>query len=218
MVEDPTAPVGRAVAEALLEIGAVVLRPQEPFTWASGLRAPIYCDNRLTISYPRVRRLICDGFAEILRREGSAPEAVVGTATAGIPHAAWLAERLDAPMAYVRAKPKEHGKAALLEGRLEPGAQVVVVEDLVSTGGSSIAAVEATEAAGVEVRAVLAIFTYGLPSATAAFARRGLPLHTLTTYDEVAAAARARGALSADDLEMLAAWQADPQTWSAERG
>ncbi|GIV60912.1 orotate phosphoribosyltransferase [Rhodocaloribacter litoris] len=204
----------RRIAGDLLEIGAVVLAPERPFTWASGLRAPVYCDNRLTLAYPPVRRRIAEGFHTLLQAQGLAPEAVVGTATAGIPHAAWLAERLDLPMAYARAKPKAHGRGNQVEGRIEAGQRVVVVEDLVSTGGSSVAVVEALQAVGADVLAVLAIFSYRLPAAEAAFAAAGVPLFTLTDFDTLLATARARGALAPEAVAVLEAWRQDPERWS----
>ena len=204
----------RHLAEELLGIGAVVLAPDDPFRWASGLHAPIYCDNRLTLGYPRLRRALTDGFAALLRRHALAPDVVVGTATAGIPHAAWLADRLDLPMAYVRSKAKAHGRQNQIEGRLAEGQRVVVVEDLVSTGGSSLAAVEAVRAAGVEVLAVVAIFTYGLPGTAEQFAEAGVPLFTLTNFGALLEAAAAHEALSAEALDSLRAWQRAPAAWS----
>lgn len=211
---DPSPGPARRLAAALLRIEAVAFSPEEPYTWASGLRSPIYCDNRVTMAYPPVRRSITEGFAEILAREGIAPEAVVGTATAGIPHAAWLAGRLDLPMAYVRSKAKAHGRGNRVEGRLEAGANVVVVEDLVSTGGSSVAVVEALRTAGVRVEAVLAIFSYGLPAAREAFARAAVPLHTLTDFATLLDVARETGALAPEAVASLEAWRRDPEAWS----
>ena len=211
---DPSPGPARRLAAALLGIEAVAFSPEEPYTWASGLRSPIYCDNRVTMAYPSVRRSITEGFAGILAREGFAPEAVVGTATAGIPHAAWLAGRLDLPMAYVRSKAKTHGRGNRVEGRLEAGANVIVVEDLVSTGGSSVAVVEALRAVGVRVEAVLAIFSYGLPAAREAFARAAVPLHTLTDFATLLDVARETGALTPEAVASLEAWRRDPEAWS----
>ena len=153
------------LASDLLRIGAVKLSPEAPFTWASGLRSPVYCDNRLTIGHPEVRRRITDGFVEIIRTAGLQPEVIAGTATAGIPHAAWLADRLGLPMVYVRSKAKGHGTSSRIEGPVDPGRRVLLVEDLVSTGGSSVTALEALREAGFEVRDVLAIYTYGFTRA-----------------------------------------------------
>jgi orotate phosphoribosyltransferase len=206
----------RVLATDLLDIGAVLLRPDAPFTWASGLVAPIYCDNRLTLAHPPVRRRIASGFAETLAREGLAPEVVAGTATAGIPHAAWLAERLDRPMAYVRGAAKGHGRQNRIEGQVDDGQRVVLVEDLISTGGSSMAAVEALREAGATVEAVLAIFSYAFDAAHARFAEAGVPLHVLTTFPALVAVAAERGDLSDADRATLARWRANPEGWSAD--
>jgi orotate phosphoribosyltransferase len=192
----------------------VLLRPDAPFTWASGLQSPIYCDNRLTLSDPAVRRRLTDGFLAVLAREGLVPDVVAGTATAGIPHAAWLADRLEKPLVYVRASPKGYGRGNQIEGRLGEGARVVLVEDLVSTGGSSLAAVETLCAAGAEVRAVVAVFSYGLARAEEAFRVAGVPLFALSDYDALLTAARAEGRLDDGALAALRAWREDPQAWS----
>lgn len=205
----------RWLAEQLLAIGAVVLSPDQPFTWASGLRSPVYCDNRLTLSYPPVRRAIAAGFASHIEAEKLTPDVIAGTATAGIPHAAWLAERLDLPMVYVRSKPKAHGKGNQIEGRLQPGQRVVLIEDLVSTGGSSLEAVGALREAGVAVRAVLGIFSYGLPIAAQRFAEAHVPLHTLTSFSTLLAVAAESEALTPDALAKLQTWNQDPAAWSA---
>lgn len=208
-------PLARRLAEALLDIGAVALAPDDPFTWTSGLRAPIYCDNRLTLAHPEVRRLITDGFAACVAEQQLHPDVVAGTATAGIPHAAWLADRLDLPMAYVRSKPKTHGRGNQIEGQVEGGQRVVLVEDLISTGGSALEAVGALRDAGAEVVAVLAIFSYGFPRAAAGFAEADVPLHVLTSFDALLAAAQEHGYLTSEALAQLHAWQHDPQAWSA---
>lgn len=208
--------LGRQVAADLLSIGAVLLRPDDPFTWSSGLRAPIYCDNRLTMIHPPVRRRIARGLARIIEAHGLAPEVVVGTATAGIPHAAWLAERLDLPMAYARGARKAHGRENRIEGRVEGGQRAVVVEDLVSTGGSAWAAVEALRATGAEVTAVLAIFSYGLAAATRRFAPAAPPLYTLTDLETLLSVAREEERLDDPALKALRDWRRDPEGW-AER-
>ena len=210
----PTDASREAVARDLLRLGAVLLRPDDPFTWASGLRAPIYCDNRLTLSDPAARRRLTDGFAEVLDREGLSPDVIAGTATAGIPHAAWLADRLEKPMVYVRSSPKGHGRGNRVEGRLDVGARVVLVEDLVSTGGSSLAAFEALRAAGIEVLAVVAIFSYGLARAHDAFRAAALPLFTLSDYEALLDVAQADGRLGAEAVAALRAWRENPQAWS----
>lgn len=214
----PADPSRAAVARDLLRLGAVALRPDAPFTWASGRRAPIYCDNRLTLSEPAARRRLTDGFAAVLAHEGLTPDVIAGTATAGIPHAAWLADRLEKPLVYVRAKAKEHGRGNLIEGRVDDGARVVLVEDLISTGGSSLAAVEALRAAGAGVLAVVAIFTYGLHAAARAFRAAHVPLFTLSDYDALLAVAEADGAFGDEAIAALHAWREDPEAWSAEYG
>lgn len=214
MGERKTKGLDNAIAGALLEIGAVSLRPETPFTWASGLKSPIYCDNRLTMAYPQVRRQIRDGFTTLLQEHAISPDAIAGTATAGIPHAAWLADRLDLPMAYVRSAAKSHGQGKRIEGLISPGQDVVVVEDLVSTGESSIQVVEAIREAGARVLCVLAIFTYGLPQAGAAFERSGVPLITLTTYASLLEVALEEERIGGGTLETLQEWQQDPRAWS----
>jgi orotate phosphoribosyltransferase len=208
----------RRIAASLLDIGAVELRPSDPFTWSSGLVAPIYCDNRLTIAYPRVRRAIRDGFVEILREEGLSSATVVGTATAGIPHAAWLADAVDAPMAYVRSSAKGHGQGARIEGTVGEGTDVVVVEDLISTGGSALDAVAALRDVGARVRAVLAIFSYELDVADAAFDDANVSRHVLTGFNILTDVAHERGDLSAAELATLSEWRSDPEAWSVAHG
>ena len=206
------------IAHDLLEIGAVALRPDRPFTWASGRKSPVYTDNRLTLAYPAVRARIAAAFAEVTEGEALEPDVIAGTATAGIPHAALLAERLGLPLAYVRSSAKAHGKGNQIEGRVEAGQRVVIVEDLVSTGGSALAAAEAVRAAGAEPVAVVAVFSYGLDAAQDAFREAGVPLHVLTTYDQLAEVAAETGALAPEHLAVLQAWRRDPSGWSAERG
>jgi orotate phosphoribosyltransferase len=213
-IPDPLSSTAAALAADLLSIGAVALSPSRPFTWASGLLSPIYCDNRLTLAHPPIRRRIRDGFAGALREAGADPTLIVGTATAGIPHAAWLADHLDLPMAYARSTAKAHGRGNRIEGRVPEGATAVVVEDLISTGGSSVAAVEAVREAGARVAAVLAIFTYGLPDATLSFERAGVPLVCLTDLETLLSVAAAQQRLSAEELEILLDWRRDPHAWS----
>lgn len=226
---DPTAAVSsvddgeqpdrsRDIAAALLDIGAVELRPSNPFTWSSGLVAPIYCDNRLTLSHPRVRRAIRDGFAQVLRQQSVSAATVAGTATAGIPHAAWLAEAIDRPMAYVRSSAKGHGQGARIEGVVEAGDEVVLVEDLISTGGSALDAVSALREGGATVPAVLAIFSYELDAAQRAFEAADVPRHVLTTFPTLIDVAHERDDLSAAELNVLRAWRDDPEAWSLDHG
>jgi orotate phosphoribosyltransferase len=208
----------REIARSLMEIGAVSLRADPPFKWASGRFAPIYCDNRLLMAYPDLRRRVAESFAAAVREQGWEPEIVAGTATAGIPHAAWLADLLDLPMVYVRGSAKGHGKGRRIEGLMDKGRRVVLIEDLVSTGGSSIDAAQALVDAEAELLVVAAIFTYGLPVAAARFAEAGIALTTLTSFDELMEEALSLGKLSAAHKAILADWQRDPSAWSAERG
>ena len=170
------------IAKDLLDIQAVFLRPNEPFTWASGIKSPIYCDNRLTLSYPNVRDDIEQGLAKLIREYYPECECLMGTATAGIAHAALVANILGLPMGYVRGGAKSHGRNNRIEGLVKPGMKVIVVEDLISTGGSSLECVDALKDAGCEVIGMVAIFTYGLPKATANFNDKQCSFHTFRTY------------------------------------
>lgn len=194
------------IARQLLTIGAVELRPENPFTWASGVQSPIYCDNRLTMSYPEVRKEIAKGLTELIEEFYPECEVVAGTATAGIPHAAWVSDRLNLPMVYVRSKPKEHGQGNMVEGKIETGKKVVVVEDLISKGGSVLQAAEGLKAAGFEVLGIAAIFTYDLPQSIEAITAAGFTFHTLTDFPALVEEARASGAIQEKDLPMLADW------------
>lgn len=203
------------IAENLLEIGAVALRPHQPFTWTSGIKSPIYCDNRLTMSYPAIRDLIAESFAALIREAYPEAEVIAGTATAGIPHAAFAAQKLGLPMAYIRDKAKGHGKENQIEGLIKPGQKVVVIEDLISTGGSSLKAALAVREAGAEPLAVLAIFSYQLDKAVSAFAEAGIPLQTLSNYSALIDVAVKRGDIKAEDLELLKSWRKDPASFGA---
>lgn len=214
----PGADRARAIAEALLEVEAVKLRPADPFTWSSGLVAPIYCDNRLTIAHPLVRRRIRDAFVAVLERAGLLPATIAGTATAGIPHAAWLAEAVDQPMAYVRSAAKEHGTGARIEGRVEAGDEVVVLEDLISTGGSALDAVAALREKGATVKAVLAIFSYQLDTAEAAFEEKSVARHVLTDFATLIDVAHTQNRLADEELDALKTWRRDPAVWSVDHG
>lgn len=200
-------PLQDEIACKLLEIEAVFLRPNDLFTWASGIKSPIYCDNRMTMSYPEVRRMICDGFADLVKKHFSDVEVLAGTATAGIPHAAWLAEKLDLPMAYIRSSSKGHGRTNRIEGKLEPGQKVLIIEDLISTGGSSLNAVEAVKEAGGEVLGVLAIFTYQLDKALQAFEKEEVKLYTLSNYDTLISVALEKKLIKQEDMEFLQNWK-----------
>lgn len=191
------------IAEKLLEIEAIFLRPEDPFTWASGIKSPIYCDNRVSLSYPAVRDYIRDCFVELIQEKYSSLDAVAGVATAGIPHASLIADKMQIPMAYVRSANKEHGRSNQIEGKLEPGSKLVVVEDLISTGGSSLKAVEALREAGFEVMGLVAIFSYGLQKAQDAFAKAKLDYHTLSDYDTLVELAFKSGKVNEADLKIL---------------
>lgn len=207
----------RRIAQDLIDIGAVSFAPDKPFTWSSSLLSPVYCDNRMTLGHPHVRRRIRDAFIEAMERNALKPDVLAGTATAGIPHAAWLAEALELPMVYVRSKPKAHGKGTQIEGPLQADQRVVVIEDLVSTGGSSISAVEALRAADAKVLAVLCIFSYGLEEAGEAFAGVGVPLHTLTDFHQLLQVARRDRVLSEAGAASVEAWREDPWAWTHQR-
>lgn len=201
------------IADSLLDIGAVALRPHQPFTWTSGIQSPIYCDNRLTMSYPEIRDLIAESFAALICSTYPEAEVIAGTATAGIPHAAFASQKLGLPMAYIRDKAKGHGKENQIEGLIKPGQKVVVIEDLISTGGSSIKAAQAVRDAGAEPLAVLAIFSYQLDKAAQAFAAAGLPLQTLSNYTALVDVAVKRGDIQPEDLELLRSWRQDPASF-----
>lgn len=171
------------ITRMLLQIEAVQIRTDNYFTWTSGIKSPIYCDNRLTMSHPEVRHKIVDAFIHLLNENDWQPENIAGCATAGIPHAAWLAERLNLPMVYVRSSPKGHGKGNQIEGIVKPGQKVVVIEDLISTGGSSLETVRVLQEAGAVVLGVLAIFSYGLDKAKENFKHENVPMMTITGYD-----------------------------------
>lgn len=203
-----------SIAEALLSIGAVALQPEQPFTWASGMRSPIYCDNRLIMGHPDIRALTTDAFKSKMSVLGLHPDVIAGTATAGIPHAAWLADALSLPMVYVRSSPKAHGRKNQVEGSLAKGQSVVVIEDLISTGMSSVAVVDVLKEAGVRVEAVLAIFSYGFDRAEIAFEEAGVACHTLTNFNALLDAAKAKGHLGPDAIKTMQSWQNDPQGWS----
>ncbi|PAE14260.1 orotate phosphoribosyltransferase [Niallia circulans] len=201
------------IAEQLLEIKAVFLQPNDPFTWSSGLKSPIYCDNRLTLSYPKVRKNIASGLAGLIKEKFPETEVVAGTATAGIPHAAWVSDLLDLPMAYVRSKAKEHGKGNQIEGKVEKGQKVVVVEDLISTGGSVITAVNSLREAGCEVLGVVAIFTYELPKGKELLGEAEITAYSLTDYTSLLDVAQKKGYIQEGDLASLNAWKESPENW-----
>ncbi len=200
-------------ASKLLNVKAIKLQPNDPFTWASGWKSPFYCDNRKTLSYPALRSYVKIELAHAILENFSQAEAVAGVATGAIAQGALVAEELGLPFAYVRSKPKDHGLENLIEGELKPGAKVVVVEDLISTGGSSLKAVEALRKAGFEVVGMVASYTYGFPVAAKAFADAGVRLETLTDYDHVVAQALETGYIAAEDVELLHQWRKNPSEW-----
>ncbi|BBD90262.1 orotate phosphoribosyltransferase [Staphylococcus caprae] len=199
--------MAKEIAKALLDIEAVSLSPNDLYTWSSGIKSPIYCDNRITLGYPLVRNAIRDGLARLIEKHFSEVEIVSGTATAGIPHAAYLSEKMELPMNYVRSKSKSHGKQNQIEGAKSEGKKVVVIEDLISTGGSSVTAVEALRDAGADVLGVVAIFTYGLKKADDVFKEAGIPFYTLSNYNELIEVAREEGKISEEDIQTLVDWR-----------
>ena len=205
--------VAREVAEYLLEIKAVVLNPSQPFTWASGLKSPIYCDNRKTLSYPRVRTFIKTAFADILSEEFEEAEVIAGVATAGIPHGILVADVLNLPFVYVRDKPKGHGLENLIEGKIDSGQKVVVIEDLISTGGSSLKAVQALREAGAEVMGLGAIFTYGFEKSVKAFELAKCPFFTLSSYEILLDKAIENDYVKPNDKAELLKWYQAPEAW-----
>lgn len=205
----------REIAEALLEIEAVSLQPDNPFTWSSGMKSPIYCDNRLTLSYPSIRRKVAEGLKRLINEHYPGAEMISGTATAGIPHAAWVSELLDLPMSYVRSKAKGHGKGNQIEGKVTEGQKVVVVEDLISTGGSVIEAVEALRAAGCEVLGVVSIFTYGLEKGTQQLKDANITAYSLTDFTVLATIAEEKGLITGENQKSMVQWQKNPAEWLA---
>lgn len=205
----------REVAANLLDIQAVFLRPEEPFTWASGIKSPIYCDNRLALSYPQKRSVVVDGFVELIQKNYPQADCLMGTATAGIPWAAMTADKMNLPMGYVRSSNKTHGKENKIEGKFSAGDKVVIVEDLISTGGSVQGVVEALREAGAIVLGVVAIFTYELPKATKTFQDLNVPFSTLSNYSELIQVALEKAYIKESDLAKLNAWKQDPsdETW-----
>jgi orotate phosphoribosyltransferase len=203
----------KEIAKSLLQIKAIKLNPANPFTWASGWRSPIYCDNRKILSYPAVREQIAEAFARIIAERYPEAEVIAGVATGAIAHGVLAAEKLGKPFIYVRSAPKSHGLANQVEGEVKPGAKVVVVEDLVSTGGSSLNAVQALRDAGVEVLGMVAIFTYGFPKAEENFTQNNVELTTLSNYEAMIAQAAGQGYVQDSELETLKEWRKAPEKW-----
>lgn len=200
-------------AEKLLHIKAIKLQPENPFTWASGWKSPFYCDNRKTLSYPELRNFVKIELSRIVAEEFPECNAIAGVATGAIPQGALVADELHLPFVYVRSKPKDHGLENLIEGELRPGMKVVVIEDLISTGGSSLKAVDAIRRNGCEVIGMVASYTYGFDVAKKAFEEADVRLITLTNYEAVVKAAVASGYIQEDAVEVLDTWRKDPAHW-----
>ena len=203
------------IAKDLLKIKAVFFRPEEPFTWASGIKSPVYCDNRLTLTAPEVRLDVENGLAELIRMHFPEAEVLMGTSTAGIAHAAITAHLMNLPMGYVRSGAKDHGRQNQIEGKLEPGAKVVVVEDLISTGGSVIEVVNVLREAGADVLGVVSIFTYGMKKGLERLAEANVTNHSLTNFDVIADVAAEEGYIKPEDVARLIAFRNNPsdESW-----
>ncbi|MDO5301201.1 MAG: orotate phosphoribosyltransferase [Tissierellia bacterium] len=209
---------GSQIAQVLLDIEAVLLSPNKPFTWASGIKSPIYCDNRLILSHPRERTVVEEALAGAIQEHYPQAEAILGTATAGIPHASIVAHLLDLPGGFIRSKAKDHGTGKKVEGAFRPGQKVVVVEDLLSTGGSSIEAAQSARKEGLEVLGVAALFTYELKESREKFQEAKLDYHALATFTDLTQVALKRGLLDEKHLEALARWRENPrdEAWILE--
>jgi orotate phosphoribosyltransferase len=209
--------VALEIAARLLQIKAIKLSPKTPFTWASGLKSPIYCDNRVLLSYPDIRSFVADRLVE--KAAGFGPiDVVAGVATAGIPHGALMADRMGLPFIYVRSKAKEHGRQNMIEGEVSAGQRILVVEDLISTGGSSLQAVESLKAEKLDVAGVIAIFSYQFPKAHHAFAEANCKFDTLSNYQALLEVAQSQHYISEDEIQALQNWSADPSAWSQALG
>ncbi len=206
-----------ALASFLLQIKAIKLNPANPFTWASGLKSPIYCDNRVTLSYPQVRTFIREGFVKMCLDKFGKPDVIAGVATGGIPQGALVAQELGLPFVYVRSEKKSHGMNNQIEGVINSGQSVVIIEDLVSTGKSSLNAVEALREKGAIIKGMLAIFTYGMDVATENFKNNKCDLFTLTNYNALIQKAAEENYIRENDLASLLEWKNNPQAWSDAR-
>ncbi len=200
-------------ASYLLQSKAIKLEPAKPFTWASGWKSPIYCDNRITLSYPEIRAFIRDEFVNLIKKKYGVPDVIAGVATGAIAQGVLVAEKMGVPFVYVRPAPKSHGRENLIEGELGEDKNVVVVEDLISTGGSSLKAVNALRDAGANVLGMVAIFTYGFPVAVKNFSDSNCILDTLSNYDRMLETALSSGYIKPDELEVLKKWRLDPENW-----
>ena len=209
----------KQIAKDLLSIGAVFFRPQEPFTWASGIKSPVYCDNRLTLTAPQVRNDVETGLAKLIRQHYPEVQVLMGTSTAGIAHAAITAHLLDLPMGYVRSGAKDHGRQNQIEGKLEKGQKVVVVEDLISTAGSVLEVVEVLREAGADVLGIVSIFTYGMKKGLDRLAAANITNHSLTNFDVIAQTAADEGYIRPEDVKRLIAFRNNPsdESWIGER-
>lgn len=203
----------RHVAALLLQSKAIILEPLKPFTWASGWKSPIYCDNRVTLSYPEIRDYIKEAFRTTILRHFENPDLIAGVATGAIAQGALVADIMELPFVYVRPSAKDHGRQNLIEGRLEAGQKVLVVEDLISTGGSSLKAVEALRGAGADILGMVAIFSYGFELAAENFRKADVKLHTLTNYHTLIETALSTAYIQQDQVEMLQQWRKDPSQW-----
>ncbi|MBR4962672.1 MAG: orotate phosphoribosyltransferase [Muribaculaceae bacterium] len=208
--------VDKLLAKKLLGVSAVKLQPKNPFTWASGWKSPIYTDNRKTLSFPEVRSFVKVELTRLIKEKFAEFDVIAGVATGAIAQGALIADELDMPYVYIRSAAKDHGMGNLIEGEIKPGQKVVVVEDLISTGGSSLKAVEAVRQAGCEVVGMVAIFTYGFPLAEEKFKEAGVTLYTLSNYNAVLEAAAETGYINSEDIETLKVWRENPSQWMQE--
>jgi len=201
------------IAEALLKIGAIKLNTDKPFTWSSGWKSPIYCDNRLSLSFPEVRNLVKNSLTKNIQKHFPNAEAIAGVATAGIPQGALVADTLNLPFVYVRPKPKDHGMENLIEGKVEKGQRVVIIEDLISTGGSSLKAAEALQEAGLKIEGMISVFTYGFDVADENFKKAKIKLICLSDYNHLVEFALKNNQVTDEQLVYLKAWRVDPANW-----
>jgi len=208
--------IAQQTAESLLQINAIKLNPKNPFTWASGWKSPIYCDNRVALSYPEVRTFLSASLAQEIERQFGRDIVIAGVATGAIGIGMLVAQQLKLPFIYVRPEPKKHGRQNQIEGKLDPNQKVVVIEDLISTGKSSLIAVDALREAGNEVLGMLALFTYGFPVAAGAFSKSGVSLQTLCDYANLLAVASSQKKITPEELENLSVWREDPANWNPQ--
>ena len=205
--------IAKQTANYLLEIEAVSLKPTTPFTWASGIKSPIYCDNRIIMGYPIIRQSIAKNLAELIKINYPDVEVIAGTATAGIPHAAWVADILELPMVYIRSAAKKHGRGNQIEGVIHDGQKMVIIEDLISTGGSVLEAAEAAKREGADVLGIAAIFTYELAAGIENFEHANLPFKTLTNYSTLINTAIETNKIEENQRDLLEEWKKNPQKW-----